>query len=379
VFRRRYLAHGGGERFTQEFLRRIAGAGHQVHLFCQQWTAAPEGVSTHRVPAFPGGSALGTLAYALLAPRLARSVNVDLTHSFERTVSQDLYRAGEGCHRQWLALRRQHLPGPVPALDRLRPFHRVVLAIERRICQKGGAGLLIVNSAMVEADFALHYASLSAPTVLIRNGVDLDRFHPEVRASARAAARQSLGLQPDELALLSVGSGFWRKGVPTVIRALGKLRRRTRLAPVLLVAGKGNPEFLRSLASREGVDRQLRVLGVVDDAAPLYAAADLFVLPSIYDPASSATLEALAMGTPVITTRTNGSGEIVTHGESGWLLDHPTDAAGLAALIEAAAVPRVREAAARAGRKAVEPWSWDRHLDATLALYRRPASFSSPR
>jgi UDP-glucose:(heptosyl)LPS alpha-1,3-glucosyltransferase len=249
----------------------------------------------------------------------------------------------------------------------------VVLAIERRICQKGGAGLLIVNSVMVEADLARQYAPVSASTILIRNGVDLDRFHPEVRGRARAAARQALGLQPDELALLSVGSGFWRKGVPTVIRALGELRRRTRLAPVLLVAGKGNPEFVRSVASQEEVGGQLRLLGVVDDAAPLYAAADLFVLPSIYDPASSATLEALAMGVPVITTRTNGSGEIVTHGESGWLLDHPTDAAGLRALIEAAADPRLRDAVARAGRKAAEPWGWERHLDATLALYKRPA------
>lgn len=371
VFRRWYVPHGGGERFTHQLVQRLAAAGHEVHLFCQGWIDIPQGVRIHRVPKLAGGSTVKTLGYALLAPRLARRVGVTLVHSFERTFRQDLYRAGEGCHRQWLALRRQYLPGPLPSLDRARPFHWVTLSIERRICQGGGAKLIVVNSRMVERDLVTHYAPLRVGTALIRNGVDLDCFHPEVRAASRRQARQALGLAPDQFVLLTVGSGFRRKGVPTVLRALGHLSRQTTLAPIMLVAGKGNPNLLTILAIQEGVEKQLRILGTVQDTLSLYAAADLFVLPSVYDPASTATLEALATGLPVVTTTVNGTSEIIDHRRSGWLLEDPADCMRLARLIEEAADPHVRLHVGEAGRKAVESCTWERHLTETLALYRR--------
>ncbi|MFQ5931486.1 MAG: glycosyltransferase family 4 protein, partial [Nitrospiraceae bacterium] len=307
-------------------------------------------------------------SYALMAPRLARRVEVHLVYSFERTFRQDLYRAGEGCHRQWLALRRQYLPRPLCTLDSIRPFHAVVLAIERQICQGNGAKVLVATSQMVKEDFLRQYVPLRVATALVRNGVDLSLFHPDVRIATRDAAREALGLAPDQLVLLSVGSGYLTKGVPTVLRALGHLRRRSPLRLIFLIAGKGNPTALRNLARREGVRCQVRLLGFVEDAIPLYAAADLFVLPSLYDTASNATLEALGMGLPVITTTTNGSSEIVEHDRSGWLLETPADYRGLAAMIEAAADPAIRRTVGLAGRKAVEPWTWLRHFKETLAL-----------
>lgn len=377
IFRRRYVAYGGAERLTQHFLEGAAAAGHDIHLFCQEWTDAPAGVATHRVPAPLGGSTVRTLSYALLAPCRARRVGVDLVHSFERTLRQDLYRAGEGCHRQWLALRRRHQPRGSSAFDGFRPFHRLVLAIERRICRGRGAKLIVVNSQMVERDFVRHYSPLRVPITLIRNGVDLDRFNPDVRALSRRAAREALGLAAGQLTLVMVGSGFSRKGLPAVVRALGHLRRRKQLHPMVLVAGKGNATPILDLATREGVGQQLRFLGTVEDTGPLYAAADLFVLPSLYDPASTATLEALASGLPVITTKTNGSSELLEHQRSGWLLDDPADFRGLAGLVDAAADPRVAGSVAEAGRKAVGPWTWERHLSETLALYPRLARSSS--
>jgi UDP-glucose:(heptosyl)LPS alpha-1,3-glucosyltransferase len=370
ILRRRYAGHGGGERFTDEFLRRLARGTYQPHLVCHEWRAGVPGVVVHRVRAVPGGSALRTLGYALLAPRRARALDVGLIYSFERTAEQDVYRAGEGCHRQWLALRRRHLPRRSVA-GRLRIVHAVLLWLERRICQAGAARVLVVNSRMVEQDLWRHYAPLSAEVALIRNGTDLRRFHPDIRAATRSASRRQLGLAPEDLVLLTVGSGFDRKGAFLVVRALGHLRRRTGLAPVVLLAGQGSDARLRRAAAREAVDGQLRALGVVDDVRPLYAAADVFVLPSVYDPASNATLEALAMGVPVVTTTTNGSAEVVEPGRSAWLLDDPSDVGGLAELLEQAADPGARRAVGEAGRRAVEPWTWERHVDEVVTLCAR--------
>jgi UDP-glucose:(heptosyl)LPS alpha-1,3-glucosyltransferase len=371
IFRRRFVPYGGGERFVRQFADRLARVGHDVHLFSERWTERPAGVTVHRVPTLPGGSAVRTFGYACLAPRLARAAGVEMIHSFERTFWQDIYRAGEGCHRQWLALRRRYLRRSVPGLDRCRPFHAVVLAIEGRICAGRATRLIAVNSRMVDGDFVRHYGPRRVETTVVRNGVDLARFEPAARAAGGGAARAALGLGARDLVLVAVGSGFRRKGIPTAIRALGDLRRRTGAVPVLLVAGNGRPGSLQALAVREGVAAQLRVLGVVSDASALYAAADLFVLPSVYDPASSATLEALASGLPVITTSLNGSSEIIEHGRSGFILSDPGDASCLSRLIEEAADPDRRRVVGEAGRRAVEPFTWERHLAETLALYAR--------
>lgn len=366
ILRRRFVEHGGGERFVAEFTRRLAAIGHEPHLFAEAWPAAAAGVTVHRVPALGRGSTLSTLGYAWLAPRLARAAGLDLVLSFERTLDQDVLRAGEGCHRQWLELRARHLRG---GLGGWRPFHRVVLALERRICLRG-ARTIAVNSNLVADGLRRHYAPLGAALVVVRNGVDLERHAPAVREAMRAEARRALGLDPEDLALLAVGSGFERKGIATAVRALGD-PALARARTVLLVAGRGREASLAALAGRVGA--RVRFLGLVGDPRPLYAAADLFVLPTVYDPASNATLEALAMGLPVVTTATNGSSEVLAHGCSGWVLADPSDAGALARAIEEARDPERRRGVGAAGRAAVEAFPWERHLQEMLALCVRPA------
>jgi UDP-glucose:(heptosyl)LPS alpha-1,3-glucosyltransferase len=371
ILRRHWAGHGGGERFVRRFVQELERVGHEVHIFCERWAPPPASPVVHRVPCFPGSRTLQLLGYAVLAPRLAHAREVDVVHSFERTLHQDVFRAGEGCHRQWVMLRYRHRSQPLRTLGRARLFHRVALAIERRICQNGGARVVVVNSRMVEQDLARHYQPLRVPVVLIRNGVDLERFHPDLRLAARRAAREKLGLDEARTVLLTVGSGFQRKGVATVVSALGELRRRTFRAPILVVAGKGKEEWLRLHAAREGVADQVRPLGPVEDAWELYAAADAFVLPSLYDPASNATMEALAMGLPVVTSRNDGSCELLDAGASGWVLDEPSDVAQLTSILREITEVGGSGATAAAARQAVEPWSWARHLSENLALYAR--------
>jgi UDP-glucose:(heptosyl)LPS alpha-1,3-glucosyltransferase len=371
LFRRRYRAHGGGERFLESFLPVLVAAGHEVHLYAESWPAPPAGVVLHRVPAVGVGPATRTLAYAWLGPRLAAGCGLTLVHSFERTLRQDLFRAGEGCHRQWLELRRRFLGRPLAGPDAWRPFHRVVLALERRIC-RGGARWLAVTSDLVGQALTRHYAPLGAPVTVLRNAVDLERFHPDVRAALRPGARARLDAAAGDRVLLVLGSGFERKGVATLVRALGRLKAAARALPLVLVVGHGRAAPLRRLARREGVDGRLRFLGPVDDPRPLYAAADLFVLPTVYDPSSNATLEALAMGVPVVTTATNGSAELLEHGRSGWVLERPDHVAGLARVLDEVGDADLR-AVGEAGRRAVEPCTWARYLDETLDLYRRLA------
>jgi glycosyltransferase involved in cell wall biosynthesis len=98
----------------------------------------------------------------------------------------------------------------------------------------------------------------------------------------------------------------------TLLEAMARVRRRREDA-VLLVAGTGEAESdLRAQASRLGLDRAVRFLGLVpnDEVAELQAAADLFVLSSVLEATPTVALEALASGTPVVSTDNPGGKEL---------------------------------------------------------------------
>jgi UDP-glucose:(heptosyl)LPS alpha-1,3-glucosyltransferase len=149
---------------------------------------------------------------------------------------------------------------------------------------------------------------------VVYNGVPLGAFRQEEKNRKRS--RESLGLEPKDVAVLFAGSGWERKGLRFAIDAIEKSGNQIQL----LVAGRGNGKNFRSARAR--------FLGVVQDMPALYGAADIFLLPTIYDPFSNACLEALAAGLPVVTTTANGFSEIMETGVHGTVLDDPrnTDA-----------------------------------------------------
>ena len=367
LVRRDFRLHGGAERFTGRFLEAIRVHGHHVTLITRRWEGLPSDVEVARVPILSGSGGLRALSFAVFATHRIRQLPLDLVHSFERILQQDLYRAGEGVHREWLRRRRAYLPRLARELDPILPVHRVLLTLERRIFQRGGARVLVANSEQVAREIVHHYGPVSAPITVVRNAVDLAEFHPERRAKLRSTARARLGVGPEETVLLFIGSGFVRKGLATLFHALGELPPDVR--PRLLVAGQGRPSPYLALARRRGFERLIRFLGVVRDPVPLYAAADAFVLPSLYDPSSNACLEAMATGIPVITTRGNGASELIDEGREGWMLDDPRDTRLLAARLLDVTDAKRREAMGLLARARAEAYPWERHVREIFGLY----------
>jgi UDP-glucose:(heptosyl)LPS alpha-1,3-glucosyltransferase len=122
--------------------------------------------------------------------------------------------------------------------------------------------------------------------------------------------------------VLFVGSGWERKGLRFAINAV-EAAADPHLR--LLVAGKGNETRYRSPA--------VQFVGVADDLPALFAAGDIFLLPTIYDPFSNASLEALAAGLPVITTRSNGFAEIMRPEVDGTVIEVPDDVRAITAAL----------------------------------------------
>jgi UDP-glucose:(heptosyl)LPS alpha-1,3-glucosyltransferase len=367
VVRRRWLADGGGERFAAAIAGALAERGHDVTIVSSDWTASAGPVRHDRVPTIRGrGQLVELLSFTAGAARRLRAGAYDLVQSHEKLLWQDVYRAGDGCHREWLRQRRRHNAGWRPRVAPWTPYHRLVLALERQALGRRRYRKIVANSERGRRDLEHHYAVPAADVRVVYNGVDLERFTPVRRVSLRAAAREQLEIPGNALLLLFLGSGFERKGLVYLLRSL-------RVLPDdvwALVAGHDlHAGTYHALAERLGVARRVRFVGALAEPERGYAAADAFVLPTIYEPFSNACLEALASGLPVITTRTNGVSEILTGALRDLVVDEPGDAA-LASRIAAVRDRDLREALGGEARRAAEQRPLARAIDEFIAVYR---------
>lgn len=369
IIRKRYVAHGGAERFTREFIHRLAERGHQVHLLAADWIGERDPkVTFHPVPMIRLGSFFGALTFAVGAYRVCRRNRFDLVQSHERTLYQDLYRAGDGCHREWL-LRRKGGASPLKRLSiAVNPFHRLMLWIEKRLMQRSAK--IVAISSSVRDEIIRHYQVPSEKISVIYNPVDLTRFHPGHRKGIGRQLRAEEEIKDQEKVVLFVGSGFERKGLRPLIEAIGLLGS---LPVKLWVVGKGDITRYRRQARDLGIESRVRFFGPVPDTERYYAAADLFVFPTLYEPFGQVHLEALASALPVITHRHCGGAELIRSGINGDLLDSPTDSKEMAEKIQRLIMHPDPESLGAEARKAAEAYPPDRILDQWEALYREMA------
>jgi UDP-glucose:(heptosyl)LPS alpha-1,3-glucosyltransferase len=315
-------------------LKRLAGgvtqAGHEVQLVAtNEWPDAdwPFGSIKHLRAKSP-------IEFAGELERMRTQFRCDVLFSLERVWNCDLYRAGDGVHRAWLD-RRKKFDFPLQRLTRdLASKHRHILQLEQALFAGHGASRVIAASEMVKNEIVDLYDYPAENIELVRNGVPLDRFRFD--SELQEKSRADLKLHPDDIALLFAGSGWERKGLLFAMEAMAMCGDRNLR---LLVAGRGKTQ-------RYFKSRRVRFLGEVVDLVPVYAAADIFILPTIYDPFSNACLEALACGLPVITTRANGFSEIIEHEVQGSIVEHANDLAALCDAIHFWSDP-IRRAAAR--------------------------------
>jgi UDP-glucose:(heptosyl)LPS alpha-1,3-glucosyltransferase len=243
----------------------------------------------------------------------------DVVFSLERVWECDAYRAGDGVHRAWLQRRRAFEPGWKGWFRGKQGKHQEILELETAVFGPGGPRLIIANSRMVAGEIAQYFQAPEARVRVIYNG--LPPRNTEGAEALRAETRARLGLGKECVALFA-GSGWERKGLRFAMEAVNQTPNAT-----LLVAGNGKRGGLPASG-------QTRFLGAVRDVRELMEAADVFLLPTIYDPFSNAALEAMAAGLPVITTEANGFAEIMRPGKDGEALRDPADIDGLAAAIE---------------------------------------------
>jgi UDP-glucose:(heptosyl)LPS alpha-1,3-glucosyltransferase len=365
IVRQRYTPFGGAERFVERAIDTLIGRGVHVRVYTRSWPAERAGQVEPVIcnPYFIGGVWRDAGFARAVREALARD-RPDLVQTHERIDGCDIFRAGDGVHRAWLAERLRAGSRAERLAIAVNPHHRYTLAAEAGVFADPSLRAVICISQMVRDDIRRYFAVPDEKLHVIYNAVDSRAFNPGVR-EGRAVTRSRLGFLDSHVVFALVGSGYARKGVPIALRALARLPERARL---IVVGRDKHAARYERLARRAGVRERVVFAGPQEDPRPFLGAADAFVLPTLYDPLSNAVLEALACGLPVVTSRRCGAGELVVAHGAGWICD-AGDTAALAAHLERLLDDSERARVAARAVGAVAALTPDAMAQRLLALY----------
>jgi glycosyltransferase involved in cell wall biosynthesis len=206
------------------------------------------------------------------------------------------------------------------------------------------------------ADEAREFLGPGVAVEVLPNGVDAERFVPADLMRKRVV-RASLGLPQDAPVFLYTGRFSPEKRLGWFAKLWTEATEGTAAVLVLAGAGPHRPE----------PGGRVRVLDAVDDSAPLYAAADVFVLPSTSEGLSNSLLEAMAAGLPSLASAVGGTAQTLENGRTGLLFGRDDEAALKAGASRLAKDPELR---ARLGAAAREEAKARYSLDTVAARLR---------
>jgi glycogen(starch) synthase len=374
---------GGLGRHVAALARSLAALGHEVHVVTRAHPGDDaagdeqvDGVHVTRVPEAPPVIGFDDLVPWVLAfnnrvqavaSRLLRERPFDVIHAHDWLVAY----AAAGLRETWgvpvvatihateYGRHQGHLPGPLNKL-----IHQVEwwLTYEAR--------RVVTCSRYMRRQVQDLFQLPGDKVDVVPNGVALRDFEVDPD-DARAFRAELTG--PRTRMVLFAGRLEYEKGVQTVLDALQRVR--AEVGPTkLFVAGAGTySETLRRRVRELGLQRHVRFTGFLADRELRlhYAAADVAVAPSIYEPFGLVAVEAMACGTPVVVGDTGGLREIVAGGHG--IAVTPQDEDALAdALVAVLRDPDLRQdLVARAHARIRVRYDWDVVAAATVEVHRR--------
>ncbi len=364
--RQKFSRFGGGELILNRTIEALAARGVGISIIAREWEPHA-GVEFLRCDPARSPRSSRDSRFADAACARVAALPDALVQSHERMPCCDIYRAGDGVHAAYLAQRARSM-GPLKRLlQQFSGYHRDVLRLEREMFASPRLKAVIVNSQMVADEIVEHFSYPRERIHFIPNGIDLAQFEPPALAAARRETRATLGIGDAQKVLVLVGSGYERKGVAQAIEALAQSRSGAML---LVIGSEKRVSRYQAHAKRLGVGDRVLFLGRQENVRPYLAAADAMILPSLYDPFPSATLEGFAAGLPVITSEGCGAREIARELHPGLVRD-ANDVAGLGEAIGIALALSEQAQTRERARDIAARFDMDRMVERMLALYEK--------
>jgi glycosyltransferase involved in cell wall biosynthesis len=204
---------------------------------------------------------------------------------------------------------------------------------------------------------------------VVADGVEIPSC---LTSEVREEVRRRWGFRSDEVVLVNVGALTAEKGHQLLIDAFGKLWQQFAKCR-LLIAGEGPLRTeLEQRARNAGLESLIVFAGFVADIDSVYAAADLFVFPSLQEGAGTSLLRAMAFGLPVLALARGGVTEIIEDGKNGIVIQEASPQALAWAAAGMLGEPELRQQLGEAARQAVAARSSaDRMVEETMGVFER--------
>lgn len=368
------LGFGGSERKSIPIANALLKAGHDIHV---AYLNAPHEFRERFAPGLPVVhlDRRGKFSFAALG-RLKRYI---LDRQICHVACVNLYPLLYAQSIAWQLGKRAPL---VSVLINTTDFctHREKRQMILYAPMLRRANHLVFGCALQQAQWLERYKLPATTSRVIYNGVDRAHFNPEAVAQTREQLRRQYGLPLDAFVVVTVGVLRPEKQQTDLVRAVGVLASNGLPVHALLVGDGGERGAIERCIADLGVRDRVHLAGAADDVRPFLKLADAFVLTSTaVETFSNATLEAMAMGLPVVLSRIGGAAEMVETGQNG-LLYSPGDVTQLAGHIGALAGDEMltRKIGRAAMIRVQGEFAFERMLDEYRALMFPAESHSLP-
>lgn len=236
----------------------------------------------------------------------------EVVFGLDRNRFQTHLRASNGVHAAYLQHRRLSEGLFKQLTYEINPLHRTLLKIEKESFEHPELQMLFTNSFMVRDEILQFYSTDPKKIHVVHNGVEWLEMQKDFEEwpEKRQAIAESLGLDPHIFHFIFIGHNYQRKGLEKFLQGLSLLPHRNFQLSV--IGKEKNVERFLAISRQLNVHKQVRFFGNRQDIRSFYQLADALVIPSFYDPFANVTVEALAMGVFVISSKTNGGHEILT-------------------------------------------------------------------
>jgi len=374
-------AHGYGlGRYVAEHTSALAAAGAEVAVACNNYDAATEtyereGVEVNNTPMFVPFRGYAWIADALQSNVLllaramemtSRNGDFDILHIHDwlaASAAKSLKDAYD-----WPLVVSIHDTSLGKNQGRLDAEERYIAEMEGWICEHAEA--VLVNSEFLGRELVEAYRVPNDKIRVVGCGVSAETF--ETRSDPQLF--KTVLCREDESLVVFVGRLARMKGPHVLLEAIPRvlgLRPETRF----VFAGEGQMrEGLEHRAKELGIEANVRFVGHLRGQvlATFYRAADMVVMPSLYEPFGMVALEAMVCGTPVVAADTGGLSEVVVDGDTG-LKVPPNDPEALArATIHLLRSPGLgKQLAEQARLRALQQYRWEDVATRTMSVYER--------
>ena len=371
---------GGGEGYLAELANRLAERGHEVHIFASEWENNNSQLYYHSIPVIRYPKFLKDVSFAINSWRRMSGHDFDIVQVVGRALGMNVFNPHCGVEKAWL---KQDILSASCSFFRFLKYitrffslrQNFILWLDRKQYTGKGVSRIIAISDMIKNDIIKYHDIDPQKINVIYNGVDLQRFTPDNRSKYRKVIRERLSLG-EEFVILYISNNFRLKGLLTLIKALGELKKSRNDFKALII-GRGRDSSYRKVAKELSCLENLMFLGHVKDIEKYYAASDIYVHPTFYDSCSLVVTESLASGLPVITTRYDGASGVIDNGIEGFVMENPMDYKALAEKISLFFDDEFREKASIAAREKAEKYPAEKNCEEIIEIYNEVVAESN--